>query len=75
MLSRDHVEVNRVNPDKINKKDAKKRLEQEKKEQMERQKRVNELRKNFQVRNQQRVTREDSVTTMAFRTVSENEVL
>ncbi len=51
-LDRDQVEVNRVNAEKINKKEAKRQQEQEKKEQMERQKKENELRKNFQVRNQ-----------------------
>lgn len=47
------MEVNRVNAEKKNKKEAKRHQEQEKKDQMERQKKENELRKNFQVRNQQ----------------------
>lgn len=45
------MEVNRKNAEKRNKKEAKKRQEQEKKEQMERRKKENELKKNFQVRN------------------------
>lgn len=50
---RDQVEVNRVNAEKENKKEAKRQREQEKKDQMERQKKENELRKNFHVRKQQ----------------------
>lgn len=50
LLSRDQVEENRVNAQKLNKKDAKKHRELEKKEQMERRKKENELKKNFRVR-------------------------
>lgn len=52
------MEVNRVNAEKENKKEAKKKQEQEKKGQMERQKIANELRKNFQVRTQQHLSSE-----------------
>lgn len=47
------METNRVNAEKKHKKELKRQPGQEKKDQMERQRKENELRKNFQVRNQE----------------------
>ncbi|XP_029004799.1 FYN-binding protein 1 [Betta splendens] len=48
-IDEEQLEVNRVNTEKMSKKDAKKQQEQEKKEQLERQKQEKELKKNFQL--------------------------
>ncbi|XP_034566323.1 FYN-binding protein 1 [Notolabrus celidotus] len=48
-IDEDQVEVNRVNAEKKNKKEAKRQQELEKKEKIERRKKENELKKNFQL--------------------------
>ncbi|XP_072245378.1 uncharacterized protein [Leuresthes tenuis] len=54
-IDEDQAEINRLTLEKMNKKEEKRQWEQEKKEQQKRQKKQNELKKNFQLQDEEEV--------------------